>query len=79
MGVEYHYLPKIALDLQAELENHPLLTTTLRPDMCLQERVGHIAAYCNVELDGYYDDNDLEALFTMLLGRLKKKSSLIIQ
>lgn len=78
MPVHMEMFPPVVLEIQRELENHPMLTSILRPDMTLEERVGHIAAYCNVVLDGYYDDKDLEALFTMLLGRLKKKSAIII-
>ena len=78
MTVHYEYFPEEAIALQKELHNHPALTKILREDMSLNERLGHIAAYCNVEVDGMFDDADLKELFTLLVHRLKNKSIILL-
>ena len=74
----HEYFPPVALELQRELENHPTLTAIITPGMTLEEKIGHIAAYCNVILDGDYLEEDLEKLFHYLLHKLRKKSAIIV-
>lgn len=78
MTVRYEYFPEEAIALQKELHNHPALILTLREDMSLNEKLGHIAEYCNVEVDGMFDDADLKELFTLLVHRLKNKSIILL-
>lgn len=72
--------PPVVLALNEEVKNHPLLLATLETaqPQSLEEVLGHVAAYCNVGLDGYYMEEDIEALFVLLLNRLKIKSTIHI-
>lgn len=71
------FFPPAAMALNAELQYHPKLTALLQPHMTLEEKLGHIAAYCNVVVDDYYLEEEIESLILLLLSRLKKKSALI--
>lgn len=72
--------PQVVQALNLEVGKHPLLLATLYAagPMSMEEVVGHVAAYCDVMLDDYYMEEDLEALFALLLARLKKKSELTL-
>jgi hypothetical protein len=77
----HEYFPAAAMALQEEIANHPALVAilgSLPPSTTLHERVGHIAAYCNVVLDGMYLEEDLEQLFNYLIKRLKNKNEIAI-
>lgn len=78
MPVIIEMFPPVMLAINQELQNHPLLTATLRPDMSLEEKIGHIAAYCNVVIDDFFIEEELDTLMHLLLQRLKNKSLTII-
>ncbi len=75
------FFPEAAIALNEEIRNHPALQVVLGElpqSTTLEERVGHIAAYCDVVLDGPYLEEDLEKLFYLLLKRLKNKSAIVV-
>lgn len=75
-----HFFPAEALALQEELQYHPDLQRQLMQDPSneLELRLGRIAAYCEIIMDGYYDNAQLVALCGILAERLKKKRTIII-
>jgi hypothetical protein len=80
------FFPPVVQALNLEVAKHPLLLSSLsqmastnggRLDM--EMMVGAVAAYCNVELDGSpLLEEDLEALFNLLLVRLQRVSALTV-
>lgn len=84
-GVQIEYFPQVALALNEEMKSHPLLLASLadmemytgRP-LLLEEKIGAIAAYCDVMLDGEYYEEDLIVLFHLLLDKLRSKSAVLI-
>lgn len=77
MPVILEFFPPAALALNEELQYHPTLTAILHPKMSLEEKLGHIASYCDVVIDDYFLEEELDTLFHLLLSRLKKKSAII--
>jgi len=77
VGVILEYFPPVAIALNEEIQYHPQLMAVLNPSMSLEEKFGHIAAYCDVVVDDYYLEDDIEILCHLLLQRLKKKSAII--
>lgn len=74
--------PDVAVELQNEIyNNHPELLRLLSkyPGRGLEVKVATIAAYCNIGVDGYFFDKDLEVLFELLLKKLKEKNTIIIE
>lgn len=78
MAIIIEMYPPVVLELQLEMEKHPLLTNQLNPNMSLEEKIGTIATYCGVVVDGSYSEKALEGLFELLLKRLKDKSCLLV-
>ena len=78
MPLILEFFPVLVMELNKELNNHPLLTSILSPHMSLEEKIGHIAAYCNVVVDDYYMEEDIEILCHLLLKRLREKSTITI-
>lgn len=78
MPAVLEFFPAAMIELNKELQYHPLLTSTLRPSMSLEEKLGHTAAYCNVVIDDYFLEEELENLIHILLQILRKKSAIII-
>lgn len=74
------FFPPVVQALNLEVSKHPVLLEVLRQQgrMDLETTVGHVAAYCDVILDDYYMEEDLEALFNLLLDRLRKKSMSVL-
>lgn len=77
MPVILEFFPPAAIALNEELQYHPQLQAILHPKMTLEEKLGHIAAYCNVVIDDYFLEEEIETLFHLLLSRLKQKSAII--
>lgn len=75
------FFPPVVQAVNREIENHPLLSSLLaaHPGADLETRIGIIAAYCNVVVDGYYLEEDLETLFHLLYKILREKSAITIQ
>ena len=78
VGKRIQYLfPEAAIALDTEIQmNHPDLLKILSkyPHQNLENKVAAIAAYCNLAVDGFFKEKDLEALFQLLYDRLKQKS-----
>jgi hypothetical protein len=75
---ELHYFPDVALALQEEIMyQHPGLVEVFSkyPNASLANKLASIAAYCNVLVDGAFDDKGLESLMRMLLEKLKAKAA----
>jgi len=74
------YFPPVVQELNLESRKHPLLLATLQNagPMDMNTMVAHIAAYCDVMLDDVYLEEDLEALFILLLNRLRDKSTIVV-
>lgn len=75
------YFPPEVMALQAEIQYHPKLLEQLckcdtRADMA--DKLGEVAAYCDVALEGMYDNDSLLKLCRILLGRLQTKRTGII-
>ena len=71
----HEYFPQVAVDIQNEIRNHPLLLKQLAEvgeDAPLEERFSIICLYCGLVLDGYYSNDDLERIMHMVMERLKK-------
>ena len=77
------FFPPVALAMQDEIAaNHPVLAAqlaSLNPSTQLEDRVALIGVYCNVALDGYYFDEEIETVFHLLLKRLREKGTIILQ
>lgn len=73
----YHgYFPEPVLMLQEEIQQHPQLLTTLcqlPPNSDLGDKLGEVAAYCEVILDGFYDNDSLLKLCEILLKKMQAK------
>jgi hypothetical protein len=74
MTIKYHYLSAEMLALNQELQYHPKLQGYLANHAAedFLERLAEIARYCNIELDGLYDQKDLDKLAELCIPRLKK-------
>lgn len=78
------FFPDEFLQLQAELQYHPQLLLNLANHRAddFELKFAEIATYCEVMLDGDYDEGDFKRLAVILLGKLKQKrgarSSLIL-
>ena len=76
--------PPVVQALNQEVRNHPILLSelsrlqALNGKLDLEITVGVVAAYCNIMLADQYMEEDLEALFTMLLARLQKISAITV-
>lgn len=81
MALIIEEFPPAAIELQKEVSKHPALVSALSslgPGSTLNERIGLIAAYVGMVLDGYYQEKELEALFDILLEKLKARSTIIV-
>jgi hypothetical protein len=73
--------PESAIALHQEVSKHPALLSALSclgPESTLNERIAIIAAYLGMVVDGYYKEGELEALFDIMLEKLRSKSAIII-
>lgn len=72
----YHeYFPESIIQLQQEIRNHPPLLkqmSELPDDADLSDKVGLIAAYCGIVLDGYYDQDNIEELAEKMVFELRR-------
>lgn len=70
--------PEEVIELNRELatDYHPGLKAilhTLEPGADFTERLGHIAAYCELVLDGMYSPDDIVGICAKLVDRLKER------
>lgn len=81
MPREIQMFPEVVLAVDAEIRaNHKSLADLLAkyPLRPLESKVAAIAAYCNIAVDGWFTDSDLEKLFELLLTKLKQNSAIIV-
>lgn len=74
----YHVpFPEVLLALQQEIFEHPNLLAILNANVSStdgwEQKLAHVAAYCGVELDGYYDEADIQLLGKLLLQKLQSR------
>lgn len=78
MPMEIEMFPDEVIALNRELANglHPQLAAIMHelpPQVSFQERIGHIAAYCDLILDGEYMPDEIAKICGELVKRLEKK------
>jgi len=76
--MEYEQWPPEVIELNKELASglhFPLeeILNGLGEHVTFAERIGHIAAYCDLILDGSYDADQIVNICVMLRDRLEKK------
>lgn len=76
--MEYEQWPEEVIELNRELASglhFPLeeILNGLGEHVTFAERIGHIAAYCDLILDGNYDHDQIIKIVVLLLERLKEK------
>jgi len=76
----HYYFPEIFIELNKEIGYHPELLSLLAKhtngefELILAE----IAAYCKVEVDGEFTQEDLEKLAELCLKILHKKRTILL-
>lgn len=78
MPRQIEMFPAVAVVLQQEIvEHHPELCKRLQllGNVTLQEKVAFVAHYCNYGIDGWFGEKEMEALFELLLKRLREMST----
>lgn len=73
--------PPQVIALQAEIQQHePLLIQLLQmpKDSPMEEKLGTVAAYVDIVLDGVYSEADIFALCDVLVARLKRKRGKLV-
>ncbi len=77
--------PMELIELNVEISHHPDLIRRLTelliltPNAGFEEKLAEIAAYCNVLLDGMYDETDIKSIATLCTKRLQEMRTGIIQ
>lgn len=67
--------PEVFIDLQAEIQQHEQLLINLLQlpkDASMEMKLGEVAAYCEVVLDGYYGEEDVINLCDILVRRMQR-------
>lgn len=77
----YQYFSECYQELIKEVYEHPelvekLLDIPVAADF--SERLGVIAAHCNILLDDYYTPTDIENITTLCIRKLQEKRTQII-
>ena len=67
------YFDQRALDLNSEVIKHPLLMEQIAPHTDPAMKLAVIAAYCDVMLDGAYNEEECNKLCEILTKRLVAK------
>jgi hypothetical protein len=73
--------PEVFIELQREIQHHESLLISLLQlpkDSPMEMKLGEVAAYCDIVLDGDYTQKDVENLCKVLLKKLAQKRSSII-
>ena len=75
--------PEVIIELQAEIQKHPDLIVNLLQlpkDSEVEEKLGEVAAFVGVMLDGYYNEDAVLDLCETLLVKLKdKRRELVVE
>lgn len=80
MSMKLEYFNQARIALNVEVKNHP----PLMEQLALYEsddfpgKIGEIAAYCNIAMDGVYSQDDLDRLCSILHGKLLSRRKVII-
>lgn len=76
----FEYFDPRMLALQEEVYHHPQLMELLakHPPQEMEMRIAEIAAYCEVMLDGYYSEEQLNELADVLTRKLKQKNCIVL-
>ena len=76
----FEYFDPRMLALQEEVSHHPQLMELLakHPQQEMEMRIAEIAAYCEVMLDGYYSEEQLNELADVLTRKLKQKNCIVL-
>lgn len=76
----FEYFDPRMIALQEEVFNHPRLMELLakHPPQEKEMRIAEIAAYCEVMLDGYYSEEQLNELADVLTRKLKQKNCIVL-
>lgn len=74
----YQFFPEVFLQLQEECGYWPDLIEILGTVQAneFEMKMAHIAAFCEIILDGVYDQESLEKLAEICLKRLKDKRTI---
>ena len=78
--MQYELFPDSIIALNQEVVNHPQLQYKLsqfRPDQ-LTEKLAAIATYCDIVIEGYFGEAELDNLCDMLTQKLRDKGSILI-
>lgn len=71
----YHeYFPPVIQALQEEIQKHPALLKNLLqlPKDCgIEMKLGEVAAFCGIILEGYYDNDQILELCDIFVTKLK--------
>jgi hypothetical protein len=74
----FEYFDQRAQDLNAEITNHPLLMGQLERHEDPTVKLAHVAAYCQVALDGAYTEEECNVLCDILTKKLIQKRTQLI-
>ena len=76
----FEYFDPRMLALQEEVSHHPQLMELLakHPPQEKEMRLAEIAAYCEIILDGYYSEEQLNELADVLTRKLKQKNCIVL-
>lgn len=79
-GVIIAMFPEEFIDLNRELEYHPVLTDLMGniPANEFELRIANVAAYCEIIVDGSYGPDDLINLAKICLQKLQDKRKKIV-
>lgn len=74
------YFPESRLQLAQEVKKHPDLMEKIQkhPQDEFELILAEIATYCEILLDGYYTQEDLDGLCEILYWKLRNKRSPVI-
>lgn len=78
--VSIQHLSTAQIELSIECGNHPELCDILKDNIGepFEILLGHIAAYCEVMVDGMYMPEEIDILCDKLTDKLRQKRSLIV-
>lgn len=79
--MHHEMFPEVFIELQAEIQQHEQLLINLLQlpkDSPMEVKLGEVAAYCQIVLDGMYTQEDVEKLCGILLKKLKQKRTPLI-
>lgn len=73
--------PEVFIELQKEIQQHEKLLINLLQlpkDSPMEMKLGEVAAYCGIALDGVYTQEDIENLCEILVKKLRQKRTPLV-